>query len=82
MAAAVTQNTNDTRLAREEKAAHRNEPKLPSDRFTVTLNILQEYGAAAECIRDVCGVLSLVWSHSPFVTWFFKKEKVSEIRKR
>jgi hypothetical protein len=31
--------------------------------------------AAAECIRDVCGVLSLVWSHSPFVTWFLKEKK-------
>jgi hypothetical protein len=48
MAAAVTQNTNDTRLAREEKAAQRNEPKLPSDRFTVTLNILQEYLQVAD----------------------------------
>jgi hypothetical protein len=31
MAAAVTQNTNDHRLAHEEKAARRDEPKLPSD---------------------------------------------------
>jgi hypothetical protein len=43
MAAAVTQNTNDQRLAREEKAAKQEEPKLPSDRFNVTLHILQEY---------------------------------------
>jgi hypothetical protein len=48
MAAAVTQNTNDHRLAREEKAARRAEPKLPSDRFTVTLNILQEYLQVAD----------------------------------
>jgi hypothetical protein len=43
MAAAVTHNTNDNRLAREEKAARAAEPKLPSDKFTITLNILQEY---------------------------------------
>jgi hypothetical protein len=43
MAAAVTQNTNDQRLAREEKAAKQDEPKLPSDRFNVTIHILQEY---------------------------------------
>jgi hypothetical protein len=48
MATAVTQNTNDHRLAREEKAARREEPKLPSDRFTVTLNILQEYLQVAD----------------------------------
>jgi hypothetical protein len=43
MAAAVTHNTNENRLAREEKAARAAEPKLPSDKFTITLNILQEY---------------------------------------
>jgi hypothetical protein len=43
MAAAVTHNTNDNRLAREEKAARAAEPKLPSNKFTITLNILQEY---------------------------------------
>jgi hypothetical protein len=43
MAAAVTMNTNDNRIAREEKAAKQNELKLPSDRFTVTLGILQGY---------------------------------------
>jgi hypothetical protein len=43
MAVAVTQSTNETRAAREEKAARQAEPKLPSDRFTVTLHILQSY---------------------------------------
>jgi hypothetical protein len=43
MAAAVTLNTNDNRQAREEKAAKLATPKLPSDRFTVTLHILQTY---------------------------------------
>jgi len=43
MAVAVTHNTNETRIAREEKAARQAEPKLPSDRFTVTLAILQNY---------------------------------------
>jgi hypothetical protein len=43
MAAAVTQNTNDSRMAREEKQARLNEPKLPSDRFNRTLNILLNY---------------------------------------
>jgi hypothetical protein len=43
MAAAVTMNTNDGRLAREEKAARATAPKLPSDKFTVTLPILLDY---------------------------------------
>jgi hypothetical protein len=43
MAVAVTQSTNDTRQAREEKKARAQEPKLPSEKFTVTLGILQEY---------------------------------------
>jgi hypothetical protein len=43
MAVAVTQQTNDTRVAREQKLAAAEEPKLPSDKFTITLNILQEY---------------------------------------
>jgi hypothetical protein len=43
MAVAITQNTNDNRHAREEKAARQAEPKLPSDHFTVTIGILQNY---------------------------------------
>jgi hypothetical protein len=43
MAVAVTQNTNENRIAWEEKAARQAEEKLPSDRFKVTINILQEY---------------------------------------
>jgi hypothetical protein len=43
MAAAVTMNTNDSRLAREEKAARNLAPKLPSEKFTVTLPILMDY---------------------------------------
>jgi hypothetical protein len=43
MAAAVTLNTNENRTAREQKAARQQEPKLPSDRFTVTLSILQGF---------------------------------------
>jgi hypothetical protein len=43
MAVAVTQSTNDTRLAREEKAARAAEPKLPSEKFSVTITILQEF---------------------------------------
>ncbi len=43
MAVAVTQQTNDSRVAREQKAAEREVPKLPSDKFTITLNILLEY---------------------------------------
>jgi hypothetical protein len=48
MAAAVTQNTNDNRQAREEKLARSTEPKLPSEKFTVTLNILLEYLETAD----------------------------------
>jgi hypothetical protein len=43
MAVAITQSTNDSRMAHEEKAARQDEPKLLSDRFTVTLGILQSY---------------------------------------
>jgi hypothetical protein len=42
MAAAVTQNTVDNRLARKEKAARSNESKLPSQKFSGTIDILQE----------------------------------------
>jgi hypothetical protein len=48
MAVAVTQNTNDSRLVREEKAARAIEPKLPSERFSVTINILQEFLQVAD----------------------------------
>jgi hypothetical protein len=48
MAVAVTQNTNDNRQAREEKLARSTEPKLPSNKFTVTLNILLEYLETAD----------------------------------
>jgi hypothetical protein len=48
MAAAVTQNTNESRIAREEKAARATDPKLPSDKFTITLNILLEYLGIAD----------------------------------
>jgi hypothetical protein len=40
MAAALTSQTNDTRLAREQKAMLEATPKQPSDRFTVTLPVL------------------------------------------
>jgi len=43
MVAAVMQSTNDTHLAREEKHARTNEPKLPSDIFNRTLHILLNY---------------------------------------
>jgi hypothetical protein len=43
MAAAVLQNTNNNRLARDEKLAREQTPKLPSDKYTFTLNILLEY---------------------------------------
>jgi hypothetical protein len=43
MAAAVVQNTNDNWVAREEKAAQDQTPKLPSEKYTLTLGILQEY---------------------------------------
>jgi len=48
MAAAVTQSTNNNRLAREEKAARANEPKLPSDKFMRTLPILLQYLKVAD----------------------------------
>ncbi len=43
MAVAVTQQTNDTRVVREQKLADAAAPKLPSEKFTITLVILQEY---------------------------------------
>jgi len=48
MAAAVTQNTNESQIAREEKAARAADPKLPSDKFTITLNIFLEYLGIAD----------------------------------
>jgi hypothetical protein len=43
MAAAVVTQTNDLRQAREQRDALTNEPKLPSDKFSVTLPLLLEY---------------------------------------
>jgi hypothetical protein len=43
MAVAVTQQTNKTRVSREQKAADAIAPKLPSDKCNITLPILQEY---------------------------------------
>jgi hypothetical protein len=43
MAAAVMMNTNDSRLAREEKMARALLQKLPSDKYTATLPILLDY---------------------------------------
>jgi hypothetical protein len=43
MAVAVTQSTNDNRQAREAKAAKASEPKLPPEKFLVTIGILQDY---------------------------------------
>jgi len=43
MAVAVTENTNHSRLAREQKAATAAAPKLPSDKFGLTLPLLLEY---------------------------------------
>jgi len=43
MAAAVTQNTQDNKQAREEKAVRALTPKLPSEKYSSTINILQEY---------------------------------------
>jgi hypothetical protein len=43
MATAIVAQTNDSRIAREYKEAIALEPKLPSDRFTVTLPVLMEY---------------------------------------
>jgi hypothetical protein len=48
MAAAVVQNTNDNRVAREEKVARDQMPKLPSEKYTLTLGILQEYLETAD----------------------------------
>jgi hypothetical protein len=47
-AEARTQNTNDNRFARDQWAAQMAEPKLPSDCFTITLPILQEYLEVAD----------------------------------
>jgi hypothetical protein len=43
MATALIVQTNDTRLARDQKIAQEAAPKLPSARFTVTLQVLMEY---------------------------------------
>jgi hypothetical protein len=43
MAVAVTQNTNDTRIARERKAALEATPKLSSEKFNNMLSILLSY---------------------------------------
>jgi hypothetical protein len=43
VAAALIVQTNDSRQAREQKAAQDTEPKLPSERFKVTLPVLLEY---------------------------------------
>jgi hypothetical protein len=43
MAAALIAQTNDARMARELKSTQDAEPKLPSDRFKVTLPVLLEY---------------------------------------
>lgn len=43
MAAAIINQTNDTRLSRGQKAAADLEPKLPSQKFGLTLPILLEY---------------------------------------
>jgi hypothetical protein len=50
MAVAVRHNTNDTRLALEEKVAQAAAQKLPSKKITIMLPILQEYlNIADEC---------------------------------
>jgi len=50
MAAAVTHSTNDARLNQEQKEAQENTPKLPSDKFTIMLPVLQQYlNTADEC---------------------------------
>jgi hypothetical protein len=56
MAAAVTQNTNDNRLARDEKQLREQAPKLPSDRYKNTLTILLEY---LQCPDEVA--LPILW---------------------
>jgi hypothetical protein len=43
MAAALMAQTNDTHLARDQREAQALAPKLPSDKFTVTLPVLMEY---------------------------------------
>ena len=43
MAAAVLHNTNENRIARDEKLARAEAPKLPSDKYTGTISILLEY---------------------------------------
>jgi hypothetical protein len=43
MAVAVTQQTNEHRVTREQKMADATAPKLPSDKFNITINILQEF---------------------------------------
>jgi hypothetical protein len=43
MAVAITQNTADNCHAREEKAAREQDAKLPSEKYTATIGILQEY---------------------------------------
>lgn len=43
MAVPVTQKTNDNRLARQENATWQVEPKLPSEKFSITFDILQGY---------------------------------------
>jgi len=43
MAAAVTHNTNEQRLARDERDAKEKAPKLPSDKFNRTIVILLEF---------------------------------------
>jgi hypothetical protein len=53
MAVAVTQQTNDSRLAREHKAAEADTPKLPSEKFTITLPISKnfwKYPTNATCL--------------------------------
>jgi hypothetical protein len=49
MTAAVTQSTNDNRQAQEEKVAWASEPKLPSEKFSVTIGILQEFLPKDSC---------------------------------
>jgi hypothetical protein len=43
MAVALMAQTNDARVARDQREAQALEPKLPSDKFTVTLPVLMEY---------------------------------------
>lgn len=43
MAVVVPQNMNENRVAREQKAASALTPKLPLDKFTITLSILQDF---------------------------------------